>query len=250
MLVRLTLRDSLARNAEPGALTQQIPGWVDAPPDIGIRAWSGFADVGFLVGAAAALLLASALGAIIAYHPTSRHTVHSLEEAEAQKVYVLYSAIGAIAGAMVLKYGTVVGFVVFGIGGLIRFRTDLRSAPMTGRLILVTLIGLSCGLALPHLAILATVFGFVLIAVLDANVTCRIVVKRLTNDALVEAAHAYRVVLESEGCRVLSETKSFAKQQLTLVFHAPHRVPRDRLAQQLDTQVPAALRGAVDWDVE
>ena len=216
----------------------------------GLSVWAGFTDINFLVSAAVALLLASALGAIIAYHPTSRRSVHSLEDAEAQKVYVLYATIGAIAGVMVVKYGTVVGFVVFGIGGLIRFRTDLRSAPMTGRLILVTLIGLACGLGLPHLAILATVFGFVLIAVLDANVTCRIVVKHLSSVALVEAAHAYRNVLESEGCRVLAETKSFAKEQVTLVFHAPHRLPRETLAHRLETDVPNGLRGAVDWDVE
>jgi hypothetical protein len=213
-------------------------------------AWSGFADVEFLVSAAVALLLASLLGAVIAYHPTSRRTVHSLEDAEAQKVYVLYPAIGAVAGIMVLKYGTVVGFVVFGIGGLIRFRTDLRSAPMTGRLILVTLIGLSCGLALPHLAVLATVFGFVLIAILDANVTCRIVVKGQTSAALVNAARAYRAVLEHEGCRVLAETKSFAKDQVTVVFHAPHRLARERLVHQIDTQIPPELQGAVDRDVE
>ena len=217
---------------------------------LGARVWAGFTDIDFLVSAAIALLLASVLGAIIAYHPTSRRSVHSLEDAEAPKVYVLYSAIGAIAGTMVVKYGTVVGFVVFGIGGLIRFRTDLRSAPMTGRLILVTLIGLSCGLGLPHLAILATLFGFVLIAMLDTNVTCRIVVKHLAGDTLVRAAQAYRGVLENEGCRVLAETKSFAKEQVTLVFHAPHRLPREVLAQQLEVSVPESLRGAVDWDVE
>ena len=217
---------------------------------LGVRVWAGFTDIDFLVSAAIALLLASVLGAIIAYHPTSRRSVHSLEDAEAQKVYVLYAAIGAIAGTMVLKYGYVVGFVVFGIGGLIRFRTDLRSAPMTGRLILVTLIGLSCGLGLPHLALLATLFGFVLIAMLDANVTCRIVVKHLAADSLVQAALAYRGALENEGCRVLAETKSFAKEQVTLVFHAPHRLPRELLAQQLEVSVPESLRGAVDWDVE
>lgn len=250
MPVQFALFGPLNRVAAYSAAAQQLPTWDGPRSSFGVRSWAGFADIGFLISAAVALLLASALGAIIAYHPTSRRNVHSLEDADAQKVYVLYSAIGAIAGIMVMTYGMVVGFVVFGIGGLIRFRTDLRSAPMTGRLILVTLIGLSCGLGLPHLAILATVFGFVLIAVLDANVTCRIVVKRLSSTALVDAAHAYRGVLEREGCRVLSETKSFAKEQVTLVFHAPHRLPRERLVHQLETAIPETLRGAVDWDVE
>ena len=231
-------------------MTQSLP-INDIPRTLpGLRVWAGFTDVDFLVTAAVALLLASALGAIIAYHPTSRRTVHSLEDAEAQKVYVLYAAIGAITGTMVVKYGTLVGFVVFGIGGLIRFRTDLRSAPMTGRLILVTLIGLSCGLGLPHLAILATLFGFVLIAVLDANVTHRIVVKHLPSQSLVPAAVAYRGVLERDGCRVLAETKNFSKEQVSLVFHAPHRLARESLMHELETDVPESLRGVVDWDLE
>jgi len=210
----------------------------------------GFTDVAFLLHAGFALLLASALGAAIAYHPASRRSVDTLEEVEAQKVFVLYAAIGAITGMMVLRHGTVVGFVVFGIGGLIRFRTDLRSAAMTGRLILVTLIGLACGLQLAHLAVLAAIFGFVLIAVLDATVTCRIVVKHLSAGSLTSAAQAYRSLLEREGCRVLGENKSFGKEQVTLVFHAPRRLARDQLARTLDAEVPDALKGAVDWEVD
>ena len=213
-------------------------------------ALAGFTDVAFLLNAGFALLLASALGAIIAYHPASRRSVDSLQEVEAQKVFVLYAAIGAITGTMVLRHGTVVGFVVFGIGGLIRFRTDLRSAAMTGRLILVTLIGLACGLQLAHLAVLTTAFGFVLIALLDATITCRIVVKHLGAGSLASAALAYRSLLEREGCRVLGETKSFAKEQVALVFHAPRRLAREQLARTLDAEVPDALKGVVDWEVD
>lgn len=212
--------------------------------------WEGFADLTFLAKAALALLLAATLGAVIAYHPTTRRTVDSLEEAETQKVFVFYAVIGAITGMMVLKYGYVVGFVVFGIGGLIRFRTDLRSAPMTGRLILVTLIGLSCGLDLPHLAVLAAAFGFLLIAVLDARIDYRIVVKELAAGSVLSAAHAYRAVLERAGCRVLGERKSFSKHQVTLVFRAPHGLDREHLEHQLDAEIPEGLRGALDWDVE
>jgi hypothetical protein len=212
--------------------------------------WEGFGDLAFLAKAALSLVLAAALGAAIAYHPTTRRTVDSLEEAETQKVFVLYAVIGAITGMMVLKFGFVVGFVVFGIGGLIRFRTDLRSAPMTGRLILVTLIGLSCGLDLPHLAVLATAFGFLLIAVLYARVDYRIVVKGLAKGCVLNAARAYRELLEREGCRVLGERKSFGKQQVTLVFRAPHSLERERLEHQLEAEIPETLRGAIDWDVE
>ena len=213
------------------------------------QGWAGFGDLNLLAKSVLVLALASALGARIAYHPWSRRTVR-IVEAEAQKAYVMYAAIGAMTGMMVLRYGVVVGFVIFGIGGLIRFRTDLRSASMTGRLILVTLVGLACGLNLPHLAVLATAFTFVLIGVIDANTTYQITVKGLALGTIEGAARAYRGLLERESCRVLGERKHFSKGNVSLVFRAPHRVERDRLVHVLTTEIPADLRGAVDWEVE
>lgn len=213
-------------------------------------AWHGFADLAVLGTGVLELLLATLLGACIAYHPGDRRTVDTLADAEAQKVFVLFSAIGAITGMMVVKYGTTVGFVVFGIGGLIRFRTDLRSAPLTARLIFVTLVGLACGLGLPHLAVLATAFGFVLIAVLDASTTYRIQVQGVPRGDVISAAHVYREVVERAGCRVLGERKSVDRRLVTMVFRVPRRVSRQQLEVSFETQVPESLRGVVDWETE
>jgi hypothetical protein len=210
----------------------------------------GFTDFPFLGQALLALSLATALGTLLAYHPRRRHTVESVEAADAPKVFVLYAVIGAVIGMMVLKYGLVVGFVVFGIGGLTRFRTDLSSAPDTGRLILITLVGLSCGLDLPHLAVLAAVFGFLLLMVLDARATYHVEVKGLDRDSVGTAAAAYREVLEREGCRIVGEHKSFGKKQVEFIFHAPYALQRDGLVDRLEAEVPAQLRGVVDWGVD
>jgi hypothetical protein len=71
------------------------------------QGWAGFADLTGLARAVAVLALASLLGALIAYHPRSRRTVDRIVEAEAKKAYVMYAAIGALTGMMVLKYGMV-----------------------------------------------------------------------------------------------------------------------------------------------
>ena len=212
--------------------------------------WRGFTDVAFLGQALLALTLATLLGALLAYHPRRHHTVDSVEAAEAPKVFVLYAVIGAAIGIMVLKYGLVVGFVVFGIGGLTRFRTDLPNAPDTGRLILITLVGLSCGLDLPHLAVLTAAFGFAVLMVLDARATYHIEVKGLDRTVVRPAADAYREVLQREGCRIIGERKSFAKEQVTFIFHAPHALQRDGLVRRLEAEVPEKLRGVVDWGVD
>ena len=212
--------------------------------------WRGFADVGFLGNALLTLTLAAVLGAVIAYHPKYLQTADTLEEIEAPRVFILYAVIGAIIGIMVVKYGLVVGFVLFGIGGLIRFRTVLRSATLTGNVIFVTLIGLSCGLNLPHVAVLATVFGFVLIFILDARVTYRISVRGLPAERIAQAAAAYRTLLEKQGCRMRNERKDPEKRRVTFIFHAAHHVTRQHLEDLLETKIDASLKGSIDWEME
>ncbi|MFQ5569924.1 MAG: hypothetical protein ACE5G0_09630 [Rhodothermales bacterium] len=221
--------------AEPG---QELTG----------EGWEGFMDYRFLGLSVLSLLLATVLGAVIAYHPKSQRTVESIEEVEAPKIYIMYAVVGAVIGIMVLKYGLVIGFVVFGIGGLVRFRSNLRSATKTGRVIFVTLIGLSSGLDLPHVAILATAFGFVLIYVLDARITYRIVVKGLPRARVGDAAEIYRSVLEQQGGRILSEKKNFTKLEVAFIFRAPHRVGRDDLEHLLEIEIPEEMQGSIDWE--
>ena len=212
--------------------------------------WEGFTDVGFLANALLTLTLAAVLGAVIAYHPKHLETADTLEEIEAPRVFILYAVIGAIIGIMVVRYGLVVGFVLFGIGGLIRFRTVLRSATLTGNVIFVTLIGLSSGLNLPHVAVLATAFGFVLIYILDARVTYRIDVRGLPAERVTQAAAAYRGLLEQQGCRIRNEKKDPAKERVTFIFHGARDVTREQLENLLETRIEAPLKGSIDWEVD
>ena len=232
------------------ARAQSIADTTNGSGEIAGEGWKGFTDVALLRQALLALALATVLGALLAYLPRRRHTVDSVEAADAPKVFVVYAVIGAAIGIMVLEYGLVVGFVVFGIGGLTRFRTDLPNAPDTGRLILITLVGLSCGLNLPHLAVLTAAFGFAVLMVLDAQATYHIEVKGLDRSVIGPASDAYRDVLRREGCRIVGERRSFAKQQVTFIFHAPHGLQRDGLVQRLEAAVPETLRGVVDWGVD
>ena len=131
---------ALARLAAPlGALLLAVP--VAAQSVFGDEStgtlegvgWSGFADIGFLVHAFVVLILATGLSAVLAYHPRTVQRVDSIGEAEAPKVYLTYGLVGAVIGLTVVQYGLVVGFVVFGIGGLLRFRTTLEPPSRTDR---------------------------------------------------------------------------------------------------------------------
>jgi len=231
--------------------------WAQQPQDILTQnsvaigeGWRGLTDIAFLGNTLLTLTVAAVLGAIIAYHPKHVAAADTLEELEAPKVYILYAVIGAIIGILVVEYGTVVGLVIFGIGGLIRFRTLLRSANLTGRVIFVTLIGLTCGLNLPHVAILSTVFAFILVYILEARITYRIDVHAVDPDHVADSAAAYRELLSQHGCRILAERKNPIKRRITFLIAGPRGVRRGELEDVIDRGIEGPLKGTVDWQTD
>lgn len=205
-------------------------------------------DYWFLTDFISRLLLASILAAIIAYHPKSRRQVENLEAAEAPKCFILYAVVAAIIGTVVLKFGGIVGFVVFGIGGLLRFRTNVGSATATGRVILATVIGLCAGLDLPHVAILSTLFAFSLVWIVDSHTTYSMNVQGLSKGVLSEAATAYRRELERNGFRILGERKNLQKHSFRLIFSGPSQKNCDEIEEALHQQIKEKYFGTIDWD--
>ncbi len=196
-----------------------------------------------------ALRLAIVLGALIGCHPTTNRTVDKLNELKLPKVYIKYALIGAVIGVTMHDFGMVIGVVVFGISGLIRFRTDTGFTRETGRLIVVTLTGLIAGLGLPHFAVIASVFACVLIFAFDSSPACRIKIEQLAAGRTIESAGAYRGVLNAHGCRIIAAHRSFGKERLEFVFRMPRCHTIDRLRAAL-CEVPIEVRGEVDWEIE
>ena len=210
--------------------------------------WSGLFDMRFILNSLGILLLATLLGALIGYHPATKRTIDKLHEADMPHVYVMYAVIGAIIGVAVREFGTVVGVVVFGIGGLIRFRSSTDSTRDTVRLIIVTLAGLIAGLGLLHFAVMISLFAFVLIYFFDTSPPFRIRVEGLPKGRTLDCAGAYREVLKAHGCSIISEHRSAEKERVEFVFRLPRRSTRERLNAEL-CAIAAELRGDVDWEV-
>jgi hypothetical protein len=226
-----------------------VPGLFDgtqAPS--AVLGWAGFLDTRFILASLGTLLLASLLGALIGYHPATRRTIDKLHEADMPHVFVMYAVIGAVIGVAVREFGTVVGVVVFGIGGLIRFRSSTDSTRDTVRLIIVTLAGLIAGLGLLHFAVIITVFAFALIYVFDSSPPFRIKIEGLPKTRTADCAEAYRGLLKGQGCSIISEHRSAEKERVEFVFRLSRRGSRDRLEAEL-RKIAADLRGEVDWEV-
>jgi hypothetical protein len=210
--------------------------------------WRGFLDYSYMLESFGALLLSTALGALIAFHPIAVRKVDTVEEAELPKVQILCALIGAMVGVIVLEYGLVVGFVVFGLGGLMRFKTEAATTRDTSSLIIVTLIGLICGLNLPHFAVLATLYAWVVL-LFDGNPIYSLDVHEVPKGRMADASAAYRAGLRDLKCRLISENKSFAKRKLTFVIRAPGDKAVAALETALNEKIAADIRGELDWQV-
>jgi hypothetical protein len=232
--------------ADKSSLGQGLFDGAQAPSVV--LGWAGFWDTRFILSSLGVLVLATVLGALIGYHPATKRTIDRLHEADMPQVYVMYAVIGAVIGVAVREFGTVVGVVVFGIGGLIRFRSATDSTRDTVRLIVVTLAGLIAGLGLLHFAVIITLFAFVLIYIFDSSPAFRIRIEGLPKQRTADCAGAYRGILKGHGCIIIAEHHSVEKERIEFVFRLPRRSTRDRLDAELCT-IAAELRGEVDWEV-
>lgn len=212
----------------------------------GAIGWAAFTELEFIAEMAMVLGMAIVLSATIAYHPVLRRRATTLDELEQPKTFILYAMIGALI-AIIVKVQPSMALVVFGIGGLMRFRTEVGQAKDTGRVILVTVVGLSCGLELYVVAVLATVLAWLLIVLLERRPIERLLVQGLDKDRVQAASEAYAATLRQLGCRVVGEEKRVHKGSFAVLYRAPQGLGRERIAERL-AELPERERGAASWE--
>jgi hypothetical protein len=84
--------------------------------------WSSFFNGWMVLDTLIVLMMSLLLGAVIAYHPSTRRRVSSLEHFEQPKTFLMYAMVAAVV-SLIVKEQPAMAIVVFGIGGLMRFRT-------------------------------------------------------------------------------------------------------------------------------
>ena len=209
--------------------------------------WDKFGEFPHIVDISLVLLISIILAAFIAYHPSTRRKASNITEFEQPKTFLMYAMVGALIALLVQKNETM-ALVIFGIGGLLRFRTVVGEAKDTGRVILVTVVGLCCGLKIFVAAVLATLIGWVLIWYLESQNAGRIAVKGLKDSDILAAAETYRGILRESGCTVIRERKNLTKGRVTFIVKAPPELDAEGLEEAFD-KVPEEQRGVVDWEI-
>ena len=195
------------------------------------------------------LFVAISLAVIIAYHPQTYGRKENLSDIEAPKTLIFYAMIGSLVGATVADYGPELGFIFFGLGGLMRFRTNSGTSIQTGRLILVALIGLCCGLKMLYIAAISTVVVWILIYFLERKVIYQVEIKKIDNKIFLESVEAYQQLLKKQKCNIIIEKKNLAKSKVTFIFSSPSKLHREDIEVFFDQHISDNHRGIVDWNI-
>ena len=103
-----------------------------------------------------------------------------LSDLEERKTLILLGVVGAVVAELAGSSQTL-AFVIFGIGALLRFRTVLDNPKLTGKAIMVVVVGLACGMGSWAMAIFVTAFSWLLIYWLDSHASCRIRIRLADN---------------------------------------------------------------------
>jgi hypothetical protein len=207
--------------------------------------WAAFSDPSRYLQFGLVLLLATLSGVLLALHPVYGGRSRSLEDIERQKTLVVYAVVGALI-AIICTVAPSMAFVIFGIGGLLRFRTATGDSNTTGHIIMATLIGLCWGLGLQLVAALATLYFWVMIYVLEGGSVRELTVVGVAVSELPRAAEAYRAAFTKAGCKVLGQRKSLKKEKLELVMRVPKAFTGDDAAKVVEG-IAVELRGTFDW---
>ena len=198
---------------------------------------------GYLISLVVALFLA----VVIAFHPYTFGKKEDLNEIEAPKTLIFYAMIGSLVGATVADYGPELGFIFFGLGGLMRFRTNAGTSTQTGRLILVALIGLCCGLRMLYIAVISTIVIWILLYFLERRTLYQIEIKKISPELFDESVIAYRHAFKQHQCKIVIEKKNEAKSKITYIFSSPAKLGREGIEKFLARQIPEANRGSIEW---
>lgn len=220
-------------------------------PDLAVRGqgWSQLQNPAELFEFGLALVETTIMVAFLAYHPVSVATRSVKTDFDAPRALFIYGLIGMVVGFLIIHHGYLIGFVLFGLGGLLRFRTDEASAD-TRRMILVTLIGLCVGLNLPVIALITAVSSWLVLYILGGRVKYAIEVKFSDAEPTKDAMARLRKHLSEQGYQTVSMSKTKFKPTVHYVVESTGGSGRSGLEQEMSRLSHTQEYAVEDWHID
>ena len=180
--------------------------------------WNQIYDLAELQAFGLDVLLTLALAALITFHPIRLRSRRTPADFAMPRLFMFYALIGMAVGFLVLQHGYIIGFVVFGIGALLRFRSRLDDPVDTVEMILATVLGLCVGLNLPVMGVSIGIVSWLLIWATSRKTPVEVRLQADTADALDAAIAALRGVSSEQGWKEAHFQRARAKDSARFVL--------------------------------
>src|SRR6267154_780814 len=224
--------EEMAKAGATGGIDPKGDSWVSIEKSV-----EQFGHPEFILRLFLSLGLAVVCAYAIAWHPRRASLADPLADLEERKALILLGVVGAVVAELSGTSQTL-AFVIFGIGALLRFRTLLDNPKLTGKAIMVVVVGLACGMGSWAMAVFVTAFSWVLVYWLDSHASCRIRI-RLEDDVDPQPIFGtVQSLLASHPCRLQRSALYEDKGQMVFLLYIPSGVdPR-----QLEAEVRSSLK--------
>jgi hypothetical protein len=224
--------EELAKHGTTGGIDPKGNSWVSIQQSV-----EQFGHPEFILRLFLSLSLAVGCAYAIAWHPRRTSLADPLADLEERKALILLGVVGAVVAELSGTSQTL-AFVIFGIGALLRFRTVLDNPKLTGKAIMVVVVGLACGMGSWAMAVFVTAFAWVLVYWLDSHSSCRVRIRLDDGEDPKPVFGTVQSLLVSHKCRLQSSALYEDKGQMVFLLYIPSGVdPR-----QLEAEVRSSLK--------
>ena len=195
-----------------------------------------FGHPDFILRLLLSLLLAVGCAVAIAWHPRRASLRDPLRDFEERKALVLLGVVGAVVAELSGTSQTL-AFVIFGIGALLRFRTLLDNPKLTGKAIMVVVVGLACGMGSWAMAVFVTGFSWLLMFWLDSHSSCEVRIRLNDGADTKPVFDTVQSLLLSHKCRLQSSSLYEDKGRMVFLLYIPNGVDPGKLEDEVRTRL-------------
>ena len=235
--------EEMAKAGATGGIDPKGNSWVSIQQSI-----QQFGHPDFIFRLFISLILAVGCAWVIAWHPRRASLMNPLADLEERKALILLGVVGAVIAELSGTSQTL-AFVIFGIGALLRFRTLLGNPKLTGKAIMIVVVGLACGMGSWAMAVFVTAFSWLLLFWLDSHSSCRV---RIRLDDTEDAKPVFGMVqslLVSHKCRLQSSSLYEDKGQMVFLLYIPTGVDPGVLEAEVRSKLRKNHVSKIDVDV-
>jgi hypothetical protein len=223
--------EEMAKAGAKGGVDPKGDSWVSIQKSI-----EQFAHPSFILRLFLSLTLAVGCAFAIAWHPRRASLRDPMRDFEERKALIFMGVVGAVVAELSGTSQTL-AFVIFGIGALLRFRTLLDNPKLTGKAIMIVVVGLACGMGSWAMAVFVTAFSWLLMFWLDSHSSCEVRIRLDETEDPKPVFDAVQSLLLSHKCKLQSSSLYEDKGRMVFLLYLPYGVDPTHLEHEVRSKL-------------